>query len=159
MPGFSLTLLLLPGASEKAPVSAQKIIELLDDPCDAPGWSWQARAPPVFDQSHSTPSTDTPAAATTSSGGNKLAAVDNSAFAAAIKNACQALIAAEGEITRLDSIAGDGDCGLTLRSGAQGVLELVEKGEIDGSDVVQAVIRIAQACEAKMDGTSGALYS
>jgi hypothetical protein len=51
--------------------------------------------------------------------GNTLAiASDN--FIGGIKRAAEALVAAETEITRQDMIAGDGDAGLTLRSGAKG---------------------------------------
>lgn len=50
----------------------------------------------------------------------KLRAADPGAFDAAIERVCRALNAAEPEITRMDSIAGDGDCGLTLQAGATG---------------------------------------
>ncbi len=39
---------------------------------------------------------------------------------AAIERAANALIAAEPEITKQDTIAGDGDAGLTLKAGAEG---------------------------------------
>lgn len=39
------------------------------------------------------------------------------------------------------------------------VLKKVEDGTIKGSDVIQAVITIAQVAEEEMGGTSGALYS
>lgn len=42
-------------------------------------------------------------------------------FRAALKAACVSVIAAESEITRYDVIAGDGDCGLTLKAGAEGI--------------------------------------
>lgn len=50
MPGFSLTLLLLPSASEKPPYSAHEILEYLDAPASAPGWKWHAgREPGTLD--------------------------------------------------------------------------------------------------------------
>jgi triose/dihydroxyacetone kinase / FAD-AMP lyase (cyclizing) len=39
-----------------------------------------------------------------------------------MKSGLEAIIQAEPEITRLDTIAGDGDCGLTLKAGAEGLL-------------------------------------
>lgn len=51
---------------------------------------------------------------------DEFAAVDSVEFVAAIKRAAEALVAAEPEITRQDTIAGDGDAGLTLKSGAEG---------------------------------------
>jgi len=59
----------------------------------------------------------------------------------------------------MDTIAGDGDCGLTLKSGASGVLERLESGDIDGEDVISAAIGISRVAEERMGGTSGALYS
>lgn len=40
MPGFSLTVLLLP--REHSNLSSAKILELLDAPTEAPGWPWHA---------------------------------------------------------------------------------------------------------------------
>lgn len=53
------------------------------------------------------------------------AALDSDTFIGRIRRAAAALIAAEAEITRQDVIAGDGDAGLTLQSGAKGVLPSV----------------------------------
>lgn len=44
MPGFSLTLLLLPRSGEK--YSSKQILDLLDAPADAPGWGWTSRQEP-----------------------------------------------------------------------------------------------------------------
>ena len=44
MPGFSLTLLLLPRSGDK--YSSQQILELLDAPASAPGWAWTSKAEP-----------------------------------------------------------------------------------------------------------------
>jgi len=54
-----------------------------------------------------------------------IAALDSDSFIGRIKRAAAVLIAAEAEITRQDVIAGDGDAGLTLQSGAKGVLASV----------------------------------
>lgn len=49
------------------------------------------------------------------------AAINSENFIVAVKCAAEALIAAEPEITKQDTIAGDGDAGLTLKSGAEGL--------------------------------------
>ena len=66
---------------------------------------------------------------------------------------------AEPELTKLDSIVGDGDCGLTLKSGAEHVLHGIQQGEISGEDVIGSVANIAKIVGDSMDGTGGALYS
>ncbi|KIY51925.1 dihydroxyacetone kinase [Fistulina hepatica ATCC 64428] len=153
MPGFSLTLLLLPGPNDQGP-SADTVLELLDAPTSAPGWKWASATQP-------TPlkTSDAEAAPLPSLGKDKLSAPDAAAFVVNVKKACKAIIAAEPEITQMDNIAGDGDCGLTLKAGAEGVLKKVQEGTITGDNVVQSTIAIAQVAEEAMGGTSGALYS
>lgn len=70
----------------------------------------------------------------------------------------ETVVAAEPDITRYDTIAGDGDAGLTLRAGAEGILAELDAGKITGDDVVADVVTIANVVEAKMGGTSGGLY-
>ncbi|KIJ65709.1 hypothetical protein HYDPIDRAFT_187408 [Hydnomerulius pinastri MD-312] len=157
MPGFSITLLLLPNANDANSISADLILSLLDDPTNAPGWKWSSKTvPPVTTQS--TPSVSAPALPP-SGHQFSLRAVDVASFNAAVERACNSLIEAEPEITKMDNIAGDGDCGLTLKDGASGVLKALQEGTVTGEDVVSSVITISKVAEEAMGGTSGALYS
>ena len=45
MPGFSLTLLLLPRDGE-GKYSSTQILQLLDAQADAPGWAWTSKSEP-----------------------------------------------------------------------------------------------------------------
>lgn len=69
------------------------------------------------------------------------------------------IVAAEPEITRLDTIAGDGDCGTTLARGASAVLAACETGEIDTASLSHGVMSISNIVTHAMGGTSGALYA
>lgn len=152
MPGFSITLLLLP--EEKN--TSDLILSLLDDPTETPGWKWSSRVPPaglVF----SSKTSNTISA--TDKSMSPIEAPDPSAFISAIGRACNAIIQAEPEITRMDTIAGDGDCGLTLKGGATAVLRAIEEGRVSGRDIVSSLIAISQVAEEQMGGTSGALFS
>ncbi|KAF7794311.1 hypothetical protein EIP86_005445 [Pleurotus ostreatoroseus] len=155
MAGFSITLLLLPSGTESG-VSASKIISLLDDPAGAPGWKWTSNAVPIAEPAAPTKRTESAALASSS---GTLKAADPKAFIEAVQRACKALNDEEPEITRMDNIAGDGDCGLTLRDGANAVLAEVKSGKISGEDVVGSVIAVSKVAEEQMGGTSGALYS
>ena len=150
MPGFSLTVMVLPREGTFQ-FSAEKMIEFLDAATDAPGWPWHACAEPTLDPPHIRESGATQeqnrrnlpllkrtsfhqigVAGKFSSDGWILpcarintAAVDSDFFIDRIKRAAAILIAAEAEITRQDVIAGDGDAGLTLQSGAKGALASV----------------------------------
>ncbi|KAJ6541562.1 dihydroxyacetone kinase [Mycena capillaripes] len=158
MPGFSLSLLLLPRPDDKdtgAPKPAA-LISLLDARAQTPGWKWNAAAPPVTP----TPLAPAPTASTsTGTGAARIAAAQPAELLAALRRACAALVEAEPEITRMDTVAGDGDCGLTLKAGAQGVTQAIEAGSITGTDLVADVRAIAKVAETAMGGTSGALYS
>jgi len=158
MPGFSLTLLLLPSPADNDPSAPtiSKIISLLDEPANAPGWRWSSGSPPSI-------------LAATAKGGvaaeeiaahtASFRAADPAAFIDAVKRACSSLIAEEPEITRMDNIAGDGDCGLTLKTGASAVLKEIDTGKISGDDIVGSIITVSRVAEEQMGGTSGALYS
>ncbi|TIA74467.1 hypothetical protein E3P92_01236 [Wallemia ichthyophaga] len=157
MPGFSITLLRLPAEGESAPASTAQMLELLDSPANAPGWRWHATTPPRLEKeyvndspTHAKPSTDTAAPIKTDNGEKIIRA---------IKAAAENLIAAEPEITRLDTVAGDGDCGLTLKAGADGVLKRISSGAISGDNVARYILEVSEVAETDMGGTSGALYS
>lgn len=70
-----------------------------------------------------------------------------------------ALVAAEPEITRMDTILGDGDCGTTLLSGSGSVVAALEEGIIDAGNLSQGIMDMANVLCSSMGGTSGALYS
>lgn len=123
MPGFSLTLLLLPSStSPTVPTIADSppeevILSLLDVSPDAPGWKWTSNVPPP-----SKPFLP-PASLTSGRAADRVPKVRVQAaeeFTHAVERACNALDRAEPEITRMDTISGDGDCGLTLQTGARG---------------------------------------
>lgn len=84
--------------------------------------------------------------------------VDSTLIAKALQSGLNRLILAEPEITKYDTMVGDGDCGLCLKGGAEAVLAELEKDNT-WTDAVQVVSRIAQVVESNMDGTSGAIYA
>jgi len=83
--------------------------------------------------------------------------VDASLFKTKVTQACRNVIEAEPEITRFDTIVGDGDCGETLARGATAVLSFLESSELS-DDAVSTLLYLANVIENNMDGTSGAIY-
>ena len=116
MPGFSLTLLLLPSPSSTAAPPSEVILRLLDASTSAPGWKWTSGAPPSVPPA---PPAVLPSERATNQR-QKVRAQDVQGFARAVERACSALDQAEPEITKMDTVSGDGDCGLTLQTGAYG---------------------------------------
>ncbi|GAA6026129.1 hypothetical protein JCM11491_000886, partial [Sporobolomyces phaffii] len=84
---------------------------------------------------------------------------DSKVFMRALEAALKSVIAAEPEITRYDTIAGDGDAGLTLKAGAEGILDAIGANAISDSDVVRAMVQCSAVVEREMGGTSGGLYA
>ena len=76
----------------------------------------------------------------------------------ALKSGLGRIIDAESDITRFDSIVGDGDCGIGLKRGADAILQMLEKTDLS-DDAVISLAKITQIVETNMDGTSGALYA
>lgn len=152
MPGFSITLLLLPEEQN----TRDLVLSLVDEPAETPGWKWSSRVPPACLKLPSDISRETSAS---NKPGVLFKARDPSAFISTVERACNAIIQAEPEITRMDTIAGDGDCGLTLKGGATAVLQAIKVGRVSGDDIVSSVIAISQVAEEQMGGTSGALFS
>ncbi|KAK4182590.1 putative dihydroxyacetone kinase [Podospora australis] len=75
-----------------------------------------------------------------------------------LRNACETLIKAEPDLTRWDTIMGDGDCGLTLETGAKALLEAVDtKGITAKGSVVEVLTELEEILEGKMGGTLGGI--
>ncbi|KAJ9106007.1 hypothetical protein QFC19_003343 [Naganishia cerealis] len=156
LPGFSLTLLLLPRGEDAPRYSAERILQLIDAPASAPGWKPFQR---VVKERDAYVQGEAKVAAM-KNGGKAVPIPEIKVFRDALRAACHNVIAAEPEITQFDTIAGDGDCGLCLKAGAEEILRLADdESALDSEDVINAILALAQAMERKMDGTSGALYS
>jgi dihydroxyacetone kinase len=86
--------------------------------------------------------------------------VDPSIIKKVLGSGLKSVIAAEPEVTRYDSIVGDGDCGVGLKRGAEAVLAFLNDPKANiKDDIVTAVNRIVTIVENTMDGTSGAIYA
>lgn len=77
----------------------------------------------------------------------------------AISKACETAIAAEPDMTRFDTVVGDGDAGETLEHAARATLEAFKKDEIDLNNAAGTCLTIGTVLESAMGGTSGAIYA
>ncbi|XP_070566578.1 triokinase/FMN cyclase-like isoform X1 [Ptychodera flava] len=83
--------------------------------------------------------------------GNKVLLIE------AIRSACDALIENEGLLNDLDKAAGDNDCGMTLKTGAQGIKALLDS--FPQMTPYAMFVAMATSVESSIGGASGALYS
>lgn len=149
--GFSISLLNVVNTN----IGGPSMIELLDYPCEATGWSapiskltWEEKSTATRDQDP-TIAGNLPDSGVT---------MDAKAATAALKAGLESVIAAEPDVTRYDTVCGDGDCGIGLKRGAEALLKHLASKPLSG-DVVVDVANIVAVVEKEMDGTSGALYA
>lgn len=112
--GFSITLLNVVNTD----IGGPSMIELLDAPCEVIGWAapiskntWEAKNTATRTEAPGTSDEGKPSGLETDAKGAK----------AALTSALERVIAAEPEITKYDTIVGDGDCGIGLKRGAEGM--------------------------------------
>ncbi|KAI9860792.1 MAG: hypothetical protein M1813_005715 [Trichoglossum hirsutum] len=147
--GFSITLMRVvdTGLGE-----GKSLLELLDAPAEANGWSAAVMTETWSEKSTLTREGKVGEAEKIQQSGLTL----NSAQAKrALISGLDRLIAAEPEVTKYDTLVGDGDCGIGLKRGAESIKSLLSECGLP-DDVVVAVSAIARGVESSMDGTSGA---
>lgn len=151
--GFSASLLRLEDTGLGA---GKSMLELLDAPAEAYGWAapiarttWEAENKGTFDNN---------AASARQAAAKSTLTLDPKKAEAALTAGLEKVIAAEAEVTRYDTIVGDGDCGIGLKRGAEAVLKVLKEGGLP-SDAVAFVNKIVPVVEENMDGTSGAIYA
>lgn len=112
--GFSISLLNVVNTD----IGGPSMIQLLDYPCEATGWAapisketWEARNTSTRDDTSPARPTDIEQSQLTT---------DAKTFTANLTSGLEAVIAAEPEVTRYDTVVGDGDCGIGLKRGADG---------------------------------------
>ena len=152
--GFSASILKL---EDTGLGKGKSMLELLDLPAEAVGWAapvkpetWNADNTGTIEHSDKI-ATEAPAS------NLKL---DPSYALKVLDAGLQRMIKCEADVTKYDTIVGDGDCGIGLKRGAEAVLKELnaEKSSLP-SDAVAFVNKIVPVVEETMDGTSGAIYA
>ncbi|KAK3708546.1 dihydroxyacetone kinase Dak1 [Vermiconidia calcicola] len=148
--GFSLSILKLQDTG-----LSKSMLELLDAPAEASGW-----AAAVKPSTWSKPPTQTRDKGSGAGEDNKPCGLDIDPALAqkALSHALQKVIDAEPDITKYDTVVGDGDCGIGLKRGAEGIQKQLEQLKSE-KDAARFVDGITSVVENTMDGTSGALYA
>ncbi|KAG2148927.1 DAK1 DegV-like protein [Suillus clintonianus] len=195
-PGFSISVVnvsriheLINGNNEEDEID---LLALLDAPTDAHSWlgvrSWPAvRATPDENEVQaeallrtftSSPSGTSQSSSDGGSTWQGLGMLEENVIKG-IRGACQAVLVAEPDMTRFDTIVGDGDCGETFASGAQGlfrstccslacdpnrnaaILAALDSGTLDPAKTAPApfVGKVGEILEGSMGGTAGALFA
>ncbi|KAK1846245.1 dihydroxyacetone kinase [Colletotrichum chrysophilum] len=148
--GFSITLL---------KVVDESWVQLIDASTQASGWLPAITTADLPEnQKAATSSQERDIVANEEPVGTNLR-VDIAVTKSALTSALNHVIAAEPEVTKYDTLVGDGDCGLCLKTSAQAVLAYINEQKGLEADAGKLVDNIARVVEGNMDGTSGALYA
>ncbi|OAK95356.1 dihydroxyacetone kinase [Phaeosphaeriaceae sp. SRC1lsM3a] len=149
--GFSISLLRIADTGSKG----ASMLELLDAPAEASGWSaaiststWAKQGKPKQQEEEMAGEEIQP---------SNLRVNPNLAKST-LTTALNRLIAVEPDVTKYDTIVGDGDCGIGLKRGAEAILKMLETAK-GTDDLLILVNHIIQVVEVSMDGTSGAIYA
>lgn len=74
-----------------------------------------------------------------------------------LRQACVNLIQAEPDLTKWDTIMGDGDCGETLRTGATYLVTALDSQLASGGSIMAVLRELEDIVESKMGGTLGGI--
>ena len=115
--GFSISLLNVVNTD----IGGPGMVQLLDHPCEATGWSapvaketWEARNTATREHEERAGDSVKPSGL----------AFDAAVFKSSLASGLRAVIAAEPDVTRYDTVVGDGDCGIGLKRGAEGMISV-----------------------------------
>eukprot|EP00128_Syssomonas_multiformis_P008354 Colp12_sorted_trinity150504_noHs@7563 len=161
--GAFMTSLSMGGVSLTLLTATPELISLLDAPSETPAFPHSG----LFGVASNTPTT---LPAQTGDGGVSCKTSAGNLIKTAITNAAAAVTEAEPKLTELDSVAGDGDCGTTLRDGFQRLVRVLNDSkaaqefglpstfvwDLDGA---AGAFRGAGEVLETMGGSSGAIYS
>ena len=150
--GFSASVLKL---ADTGLGSGKSMLELLDAPAEAVGWAAPISKSTWEDDNSAT--RDNTVSATGDAKGSNLT-LDPDSANQILKHGLKKMIAIEADLTKYDTITGDGDCGIGLQRGAEAVIKEMDSGQMP-ADAVAYVNKLITVVENTMDGTSGAIYA
>ncbi|KHO01481.1 dihydroxyacetone kinase [Metarhizium album ARSEF 1941] len=149
--GFSVSLLNVVNTD----VAGPGMMELLDAGAEVTGWSAPIRKETWEAKNVATRTDERGHDEQVKPSGLRM---DKSIVKERLELALDRVIAAEPEITRYDTVVGDGDCGIGLKRGAEAVLKHIGQTDLT-DDPLLTLASIIPIVESTMDGTSGALYA
>ncbi|KAJ2426141.1 Dihydroxyacetone kinase 2 [Coemansia sp. RSA 1807] len=143
MPGISITLTLVPDGE----IEGAHFLALVDQPAFCSGWTNHTH---VEDAGCTDEAAQGPA--------THVMPARDAQWESVISTAYHSVVSAEPEVTHLDQVMGDGDCGQVLLSGATAIFEASSSAQLPLNDPPAALARISSLVEDAMGGTSGIIY-
>ncbi|KAJ7904951.1 Dak1 domain-containing protein [Mycena leptocephala] len=160
-PGFSLTLLNLTHIS-KTVSSVDELLAFVDAPHASAAWpstNVYPVPPQLAKRAREEKFVDIPADHKLAPVGGPTLNVSPAVLVSVMRKGAEAVLAAEPDLTRWDTIVGDGDCGETCAAGAQAVLTALENGLGSDGEVVNVLRLLTELIDDTCGGTLGAIFS
>ncbi|OMH82260.1 Dihydroxyacetone kinase 1 [Zancudomyces culisetae] len=154
MNGISITFLLVPSCEEEG----KEVLKYLDYPAYTPGWKNMITVPDASEKTEAEMQQIKATASKVQEKSASIAGEDSVLWSEIITSVYNNVQKEEPEITRLDTVMGDGDCGEVLLSGAKSVFDALKAGELPTDSPATTMMKISNLVEASMGGTSGVIY-
>ena len=135
----------------------EKTLSLIDYATDAPGWPKYTKRKPQSSYFYKLEDSIEAATSTYSMQGEKIPPSMQDLIRNAINLACHRLISNQNELDVLDKVIGDGDCGSTMKKGAEGILRDMDTYDFNLPHAISN--GIGKSVMMHMGGTSGAIYN
>ncbi|TFK71157.1 Dak1-domain-containing protein [Pluteus cervinus] len=170
-PGFSISLLNTTRVNRQTNIPSISVLTLLDQPTEATAWvggrvhwseSQESRLGTILATQETVPCAHGPSTDINGSS-SYLDPANFEVWASAVKRACRGVLSVEAELTRFDTVVGDGDCGETFARGANAILKFLEMNKSSDTDASYTpssfVFALSATLEDNMGGTIGALFA
>lgn len=155
--GFSITLGNMSGMAKAMDLKDEEVIELLDAPTNAPAWPKNGYRPVTISRETEKLRDKANAAAADKSGLHK-GPVTPPSFIPALRQACNAGLEAEPNITQYDLQMGDGDCGEAVAGVCKSILATISSVEANPPPILALLESIGENVE-DVGGSLGAILS
>lgn len=152
-PGWSLSLLNVSGIERTTKTSVKDLLKLLDAETTAPAWPRNG-----YREAHEVPQTSDNDTDAKAADANQGPTIDAATVETALRNACNAAIASEPDLTKWDIEMGDGDCGEAVVGMCQGILRRLDAGLCKTGKIFHILDEIDEAVE-EIGGTLGAIIA
>ncbi|KAH6856367.1 Dak1 domain-containing protein [Chaetomium sp. MPI-CAGE-AT-0009] len=157
-PAFSVSVINLSGIAANTPYSVEQIKGFFDLKTDT---AWEAVAGcqnESIRRARADQLVQPPPEAKKTIDDTRDLKVDPALLERMLRGAAEDLIKAEPDLTKWDTVMGDGDCGLTLETGAKALLEALDTKKIAArGSVVEVLTELEDILEGKMGGTLGGI--
>ncbi|KAK3672509.1 hypothetical protein LTR78_007559 [Recurvomyces mirabilis] len=153
-PGWSISLLNISGIERQTNTSLYTILYLLDSDTKAPAWPKNGYKDIRIPKTQATVNDDGSLDKATEKGPQ----VDPTKIEPGLRDACDAAIKAEPDLTKWDVQMGDGDCGEAVEGMCKGILKKLDSGLTKDGSLFHILDEVESAVE-EIGGTLGAIIS